>query len=100
MQRMLGAAAAAMVISINGADAARNGYDISEAAVAPLDVAALLTAAHGAPPMICALAAQSVRNYGWGDPHLLEPRMRAYRIIKADVFDRTGQVEELELVVA
>ena len=35
----------------------------------------------------------------FGDPQRLEPRMRAYRIIKADVFDRTGQAEELELVV-
>lgn len=35
-----------------------------------------------------------------GDPAELQPRMRAYRINKADVFDRTGQVEELELVVA
>ena len=36
----------------------------------------------------------------FGDPNFLEPRMRAYHIIKADVFDRTGQVEELELVVS
>jgi proteasome lid subunit RPN8/RPN11 len=35
----------------------------------------------------------------FGDPNFLEPRMRAYHIVKADVFDRTGQVEELELVV-
>ena len=35
-----------------------------------------------------------------GDPGLLPPRMRAYRIVKADVFDRGGQVEELELIVA
>jgi proteasome lid subunit RPN8/RPN11 len=35
----------------------------------------------------------------WGDPNVLAPRMRAFRIVKADVFDRTGQVEELELIV-
>ena len=34
---------------------------------APLDVAALLSQARGAPPMICSLAAQSLRNFGWGD---------------------------------
>src|SRR5688572_32206044 len=34
---------------------------------AQVDVTALLTAARGAPPIICALAAQSLRNYGWGD---------------------------------
>src|SRR5687768_7320632 len=34
---------------------------------APFDVGALLTAARGANPTICAYAAQSVRNYGWGD---------------------------------
>ena len=31
-----------------------------------LDVGALLDAAHGAPPIICALAAHAVRNMGWG----------------------------------
>src|SRR6266550_3224544 len=33
----------------------------------PIDVSALLTAARGAPPIICSLAAQSVRGFGWGD---------------------------------
>ncbi|HEX5864489.1 MAG TPA: HEAT repeat domain-containing protein, partial [Casimicrobiaceae bacterium] len=33
----------------------------------PLDVEGLLTAAHGAPPMICSLAANSVGNWGWGN---------------------------------
>src|SRR5207245_6775800 len=33
----------------------------------PIDVTALLTAAKGAPPMICSLAANSIRNWGWGD---------------------------------
>ena len=37
------------------------------AASAPLDVAALLTAARGAPPLICALAAQSVHGNNWGN---------------------------------
>jgi HEAT repeat protein len=32
----------------------------------PVDVGALLAAAHGAPPVVCALAARSVNNGGWG----------------------------------
>ena len=35
-------------------------------AAAPLDVGALLDAAHGAPPVICALAAHAIHNAGWG----------------------------------
>ena len=33
----------------------------------PIDINALLTAARGAPPIICSLAAQSLRGWGWGD---------------------------------
>ena len=36
-------------------------------AVAAVDVRALLTAARGTNPLMCGLAAQSVRNWGWGD---------------------------------
>jgi hypothetical protein len=32
-----------------------------------VDINTLLTAARGAPPMICSLAAQAVRGWGWGD---------------------------------
>ena len=67
MHRILGVVAAAMVASMNGAGAASYSHDYNAARAAPIDVAALLTAAHGAPPMICALAAQAVRGYGWGD---------------------------------
>ena len=67
MHRLLGVVAAAMVASMNGAGAASYSHDYDAARAAPIDVAALLTAAHGAPPMICALAAQAVRGYGWGD---------------------------------
>ncbi|HZY40396.1 MAG TPA: HEAT repeat domain-containing protein, partial [Anaerolineae bacterium] len=34
---------------------------------APIDVAVLLTQARGAPPLICSLAAQALRGFGWGD---------------------------------
>jgi len=33
----------------------------------PIDVAALLTQARGAPPMICSLASNAIRRWGWGD---------------------------------
>jgi HEAT repeat protein len=33
----------------------------------PVDVTALLTAAKGAPPVVCVLAANSIRNWGWGE---------------------------------
>src|SRR2546430_12699619 len=67
MQRMLGVAAASMLVSMNGAIAATGAHENIAESVAPLDITALLTAAHGAPPLICALAAQAVRGYGWGD---------------------------------
>ncbi|MDB4893405.1 MAG: domain containing protein [Gemmatimonadetes bacterium] len=66
MQRVLGVVAAAMLVSMNGAIAAGSREGSSEN-VAPVDITALLTAAHGAPPLICALASQAVRGYGWGD---------------------------------
>jgi len=69
---MIGFAVAAMLISSSGVApvAAAGGYtsefdDIAQGAQS-MDVAALLTSARGAPPMICALAAQSVRRWGWG----------------------------------
>ena len=67
MQRVLGVFAAAMLASMNGAIAAAGTNDDSMERAAPMDITALLTAAYGAPPLICALAAQSVRGYGWGD---------------------------------
>ena len=38
----------------------------AKVSAAPIDVAALLTAAHGASPLICGLAAQSIGNGNWG----------------------------------
>lgn len=67
MQRVIGVVAAAMLVSMNGASAATGLGEFNAERAAPLDITALLTAAHGAPPMICALASQAVRGYGWGD---------------------------------
>jgi HEAT repeat protein len=71
MQRIIGLAIAAMVVSGSGesplALAVESGGGGSFAqGSSSMDVTALLTSARGAPPMICALAAQSVRRWGWG----------------------------------
>src|SRR5258707_12598096 len=67
MIRMFGTLAAAMLTcmsgSVGGIGGAHEGID---GAGMSLDVAALLTAAHGAPPLICSLAASSIRGWGWG----------------------------------
>src|SRR2546423_11063034 len=70
MQRILGLALASFAFSsLSGvpAIATTNGASESDHGTqrTSIDVAALLTAAHGAPPVICALAARSVGN-GWG----------------------------------
>ena len=66
MHRILGVLTATMLACMSG-EAAAGTTDVVGGGAAPVDVGALLTAANGAPPMICALAAQSVRNGGWGD---------------------------------
>jgi HEAT repeat protein len=72
MQRMLGVVTAATLISMNGAIASTGSRESAERA-APLDITALLTAARGAPPLICAFAAQSIRGYGWGGNYFDAP---------------------------
>ncbi|MEO8337514.1 MAG: HEAT repeat domain-containing protein [bacterium] len=67
MQRVIGVVAAAMLVSMNGANAATGSLVDGVAHAAPVDITALLTAARGAPPMICAIASQAVRGWGWGD---------------------------------
>jgi HEAT repeat protein len=67
MQRILGVLTAAMLACMSGVEVAAGTNDAVRGNAAPIDVGALLTAANGAPAMICALAAQSVRNYGWND---------------------------------
>jgi hypothetical protein len=67
MQRMIGVVAAAMLVSMNGAGASATTDAGTAVVFSSLDVTALLTAAHGAPPMICALAAHSVRGNSWGE---------------------------------
>jgi FOG: HEAT repeat len=66
MHRILGILTATMLACMSGeAAAGTTGGD--HATVTAIDISALLAAANGAPPAICALAAQSVRNGGWGD---------------------------------
>lgn len=73
MHRIIGLAVAAMLVSGSGvtpvaapvAFTSAISDDFGQGAPS-VDVTALLTSARGAPPMICALAAQSVRRWGWG----------------------------------
>ena len=81
MQRFFSFALAAAVVSLTGSGPAFNSDDAmvvergtrafdgviehAETYIQPadgFDIGALLAAAHGAPPPICALAAQAVRN--------------------------------------
>jgi HEAT repeat protein len=68
MLRVIGVISATVLFTGGGGDmrAAASVHERPTVQTAPLDVAALLTAARGAPPLICAFAAQSVRGNGWG----------------------------------
>lgn len=87
MQRVIGLAVATFAFStLNGVPAVANSattgasnafaqvriqhfvrvFDQGRHRGMPIDVAALLTAARGAPPAICLLASQAVRGWGWG----------------------------------
>src|SRR3954467_10389053 len=75
MQRVLGLTIATFALSsLSGAPAvAHTTWSARYSDVdqrdqrAPLDVTALLTAARGAPPVICSLASRAIRSLGWGD---------------------------------
>src|SRR5205085_5849183 len=76
MQRVLGLTIATLAFSslsggpaIADISAGKGGQSFDQARHrgVPIDVTALLTAAKGAPPMICSMAANSIRNWGWGD---------------------------------
>ncbi|HUQ99661.1 MAG TPA: HEAT repeat domain-containing protein [Gemmatimonadaceae bacterium] len=75
LMRVIGLAVAAFLFSTGGSPAAAHaylrgdgeGFFRSSQGQGRMDVAALLTSARGAPPLICAMAAQSLRNWGWGD---------------------------------
>lgn len=66
MHRILGVLTATMLACMSG-EAAAGTTEAAGGSAASIDVGALLAAANGAPAMICALAAQSVRNGGWSD---------------------------------
>ena len=68
MHRTIGAVATAMLLSMHGGTGTPRSRALPRRQVAlpALDVTALLAAAHGAPPLICALASQSIRGW-WGD---------------------------------
>src|SRR5215210_9331728 len=67
MLRVLGVLTTAVLMSTAGPDRPSSvaRVEVAEPAAA-IDVAALLAAARGAPPLICGLAAQSLGNGNWG----------------------------------
>ncbi|MGH7633385.1 MAG: hypothetical protein ACRENC_06625, partial [Gemmatimonadaceae bacterium] len=74
MQRALGILIATFAISsLSGTPAVARSGTPSERSTgdeyaqrgAPIDVAALLVAARGAPPVICSLASRAIQGYGW-----------------------------------
>src|SRR5688500_20376033 len=72
MHRIMGFAVAAMLVSSSGVKSAAATTEVNgdmtfgfTQGYPALDVTALLTSARGAPPVICALAAQSVRRSRW-----------------------------------
>ena len=82
MQRIIGLVVATLAFSsLSGVPAVANtastgdayafaagrSFDQGQQRGAPVDVAALLTAARGAPPMICSMAAHALRGWGWND---------------------------------
>ncbi|MEO5588777.1 MAG: HEAT repeat domain-containing protein [Gemmatimonadaceae bacterium] len=70
MLKVLGVVAVAMVFSTEGSVASSAARTARSTAVrvsaAGVDIASLLSSARGASPIICSLAAQSVRGWGWG----------------------------------
>ena len=64
--RLLMVSLLSMAIRTPGTRIAHHRAPTGQPPAAPLDVAALLTAAHGAPPVICALAAHAIRNTRMG----------------------------------
>ena len=82
MQRIIGLVVATLAFSsLSGVPAVANtastdnayafaqgrDFDQGRQRGAAVDIAALLTAARGAPPMICSMAAHALRGWGWND---------------------------------
>src|SRR3954469_11054819 len=75
MQRVLGFVIATFALSsLSGTPAVANTSDVrggtstsSTQGTSHIDVTALLTAARGAPPVMCSLASRALRGYGWGN---------------------------------
>jgi hypothetical protein len=79
MQKVFGVVLAAVLLSTNNGGGVLISDEIGESDEfvtddisytvsdrETIDIATLLTAARGAPPVICSLASQAVRNGGWG----------------------------------
>ena len=71
MYKVAGVVLAVVMLTTNGEPLAVAGRTGGESAAreegVQADVTPLLAAARGAPPLICSIASQSLRNFGWGD---------------------------------
>src|SRR5258708_32729716 len=103
MIRIFGAMTAAMLTCMSGSVAAiGRAHERIDDASASLDVAALLAAAQGAPPLICSLAANSLRGWGWGgrDAPATPLSAEVTPVRSLDVESRALPVADLESLVA
>jgi len=78
MYRTAGVIVAAVLLSTESGNLPGNAVSFLSSAMsgeshatvdqrAPIDIAALIAQARGAPPLICSLASQGLRSFGWGD---------------------------------
>ncbi len=103
MIRIFGAMTAAMLTCMSGSVAAiGRAHERIDDASASLDVAALLAAAQGAPPLICSLAANSLRGWGWGGRDAPATPLSAVvtPVRSRDVESRALPVADIERLVA
>src|SRR5690242_13821247 len=64
MFRLIGATAVTWIVTLGGSDRAARRAALE--AASPPDIGALLTAARGAAPLICAMAAHNLPGWNWG----------------------------------
>jgi len=114
MQKVFGVVLAAVLLSTNNGSGVLPGDEISESGDfagdeisfnvsdrETIDIAALLTAARGAPPLICSLASQSVRNGGWGwNDAPVTPLGKTYLMRDDDGNSRTISQADVQLLFA
>jgi HEAT repeat protein len=114
MQKIFGVVVAAVLLSTNNSgtsvamsDAAGGVDEMFDASLQvssdrePIDVASLLSAARGATPVICSLAAQSVRGWGWGNwsDAPVTPLGKTVVVRESDSRDRALSSADIQLLL-